>query len=247
MANDRQSRHHRPRQTRRVLVTGASSGIGTALVREIAARGDVVLCTGRRAAAALPADFPDVAYLQADLARAEGRAALLSWADGPLDCAILNAGAGHYRPISAEDDADIDAVIATNLVAPVMLAHGLFSALSTGQGRLALVGSVAFRGAAGMPVYAASKAALDGFGRALASEWRGRVTVRVLHPGPTATGMAARAGRPADWVERIMLPPGAVARTMLRQLERGSGGYRSVVSYPQVALHALMHSRRQRR
>ena len=46
-----------------------------------------------------------------------------------------------------------------------------------------------------MPVYAASKAGLDGFGRALAEEWRGAVTVRVLHPGPVATGMAARAGR----------------------------------------------------
>lgn len=219
--------------TRRILVTGASSGIGLALVRLLAARGDTVLASGRRPAAELPADFPDCAYLALDLSAADGPSRLADWAGTPLDAAILNAGAGHYRPLEHETPDAIAAILATNLTAPTCLAHALYPALAARGGHLGLIGSVAWKGAASMPVYAASKAALDGFGRALAAEWAGRVSVRVIHPGPTATGMSQRAGRPADWIDRIMLPPDAVARGILSALE-GRGRWRRVVSFPQV-------------
>jgi NAD(P)-dependent dehydrogenase (short-subunit alcohol dehydrogenase family) len=229
--------------SRRYLVTGASSGIGLALARRLAGRGAQVLCTGRRAVAGLPADFPDCAYLQADLAQPGGARRVADWAEGPLDAAILNAGAGYFRPLGAETPADIAAVIATNFAAPVALAHALYPALAVAGGRLGLVGSVARRGAAGMPVYSASKAALDGFGRALAAEWAGRVTVRVLHPGPTATGMSVRAGRMPDLADRLMLPPDLVAAALLAAFERPRGGFRRTISYPQCALHRLIRGR----
>lgn len=222
------------RDGQRVLVTGASSGIGLALVRRLAGQGARVLATGRRGAADLPGDFPDVPYLALDLTQAGARAALVQAAGARLDRAILNAGIGHYRPLVAETPADIAATVALNFAAPVHLARALFPALAQVGGRLGLVGSVAWRGAPTMPAYAATKGALDGFGRALASEWQGRVAVRVLHPGPTATGMAVRAGRAPDWVDRIMLDPDRVAAAMLKGLD--GGAWRATASFASVWL-----------
>ena len=157
-----------------------------------------------------------------------------------LDWEGVGDAKGKPAPVTPEA---IAAVFATNFAAPVALAHAVYPALAAAGGRLGLVGSVAHRGAAAMPVYAASKAALDGFGRALASEWAGRVAVRVLHPGPTATGMAVRAGRTPDIADRLMLPPDAVAAALLAAFEARGGGYRRKVSYGRVGAHRLFGAR----
>ena len=111
------------------LVTGASSGIGLALVQRLAASGHAVLATGRRPEAALPGDFPDVPHLAADLASPGGAAAVAVRVPAGLDRAILNAGTGQYRPIKAETAADVAAILETNLIAPLRLAHALHPAL----------------------------------------------------------------------------------------------------------------------
>lgn len=81
-----------------IFVTGGGSGLGLALVRAALARGHRVCATGRRAAAELPPDFPDIAYLPCDLASAGGANRVADWALGHagdhIGCAILNAGAG---------------------------------------------------------------------------------------------------------------------------------------------------------
>ena len=76
---------------------------------------------------------------------------------------------------------------------------------------LGLVGLVAHRGAAVLPVYAASEAGLDSLMRALRSEWRAPTDGRVIHPWPTATGMAERAGMTSRVAQRLMLPVDDVA------------------------------------
>ncbi|CUX80354.1 MAG: putative short-chain dehydrogenase [Roseibaca calidilacus] len=222
------------------FVTGASSGLGLEMVRILAARGDTVLASGRRALAELPADFPDCAYLPCDLADLAAVMQLAEWVagQGPLHAAVLSAGAGFYRPLAQETPDAMARVLATNLNANITLAHALHPVLS--GGRLGLIGSVAHKGAAGMPVYAASKAALDGFGRALAEEWRGRTTVRVLHPGPVATGMSARAGRNPDFADRLFLPPRQTAAALLSALGAPRGADRQTVSFLRVGLHRLV-------
>ena len=223
---------------RPVLVTGASHGVGLELVRLLRARGQDVIATGRRAQADLPADFPDCRYIRADLA---DPAPVLAAIDAPLRGAILNAGVGHYRPLGHETPADIAQVLTVNLDANIALAHGLRPWLTGGY--LGLIGSVARKGAAGMPVYAASKGALDGFGRALAEEWRGQVRVRVLHPGPTATGMSERAGRAPDAMDRLFLSPQAMALSILAALERSGGADRQVISFARLGWDKLRGSR----
>lgn len=223
------------------LLTGASHGLGLALAQELVARGYRVLGTGRRPLLDLPDDYPDCAYLQVDLTQADAALRIADWTAqqvaGPLPLAILNAGAGRYRPLSQETAAEMAEVLRINFDVNLQLAQALFTKLQGGS--LGLIGSVAHRGAAGMPVYAASKGALDGFGRALAEEWRDMVRVRVLHPGPVATGMSERAGRPRDLMDSLFLSPRAVAMTLLDRLLRPRGADRQVVSFAQVGSNQL--------
>lgn len=224
---------------RTYLVTGASSGIGLHIVRLLAQRGHRVFASGRRLQSELPAEFPDVDYLPADLGRQAGVAALVERLPDRLDRAILAAGIGHYRPLIAETAADMKRTIELNLTANVLLAHALYGSLAATGGRLGLVGSVAYRGASAMPVYAASKAAVDGFARSLSVEWSGRIVVKVLHPGPTATGMSVRAGRPVDLLDRLMLPVPRVAAALVDRLE-SDRGFRHVVSFASVWTRSLV-------
>lgn len=212
------------------LVTGASSGIGLALVRLLAGQGHHVVATGRRPASVLPTDFPDVSYRSLDVTDEAALNRFLESHKEAPERAILCAGAGFYRGIEHEGMDDISRVVDVNLIAQMRWAHALYHGLAARSGRIGFVGSVARKGAASMPVYAATKAALDGLGRSLALEWQGRVAVKVLHPGPTATGMAERSGRQADWLSRLMLPPSAMARMIATSLER-NGHYRATLSY----------------
>lgn len=230
------------RRTETWLVTGASHGIGLEVCRQLRADGHEVVASGRRAAAALPPDFPDTGYISADLGTAEGRAHMVANLPDQLDLALLNAGIGYYRPLLAEDPDAIARVLRTNLLAPIALASALFPILDATGGVLGLVGSVAYRKAAGMPVYAASKARLDGFGRSLRSEWQGRVDVRVIHPGPTATGMAQRAGLTSAASQRLMLPVQDVAAGIIAAMRR-PGRHRRTVSFGAVLAGRLRGTR----
>jgi len=223
------------------LLTGASHGLGLALAQELVVRGYRVLGTGRRPLQELPNDYPDCAYLQVDLNQPGAALQITDWTAqqvaGTLPLAILNAGAGRYRPLHAETAAEMTEVLQINFDTNLQLAQALCPKLQGGT--LGLIGSVAHKGAAGMPVYAASKGALDGFGRALAEEWRGQVRVRVLHPGPVATGMSERAGRPRDMMDSLFLSPRAVAMTLLDRLNAPRGADRQVVSFAQVGRNML--------
>jgi short-subunit dehydrogenase len=222
---------------RRVLITGASAGIGLSLARKISLSGAEVLAFGRRPQSELPGDFPDIAYRSIDLAEPGAAGEIvaaveeLDW--DTLDILILNAGTGRYAAIDADDAASIADTVRVNLAAPVAIAHALSGHLLAAQGRLVLVGSVAHKGSRGFPVYAATKAALNGFARSLHSEWRDRVRVQVFHPGPVASEMHARAGYDAGWLRKLFLKPDDVAEVMIRRMPGGrtpqTVGYRAVI------------------
>ncbi|MEO1748038.1 MAG: SDR family oxidoreductase [Pseudomonadota bacterium] len=186
-------------QRRKVLITGATSGIGLALAQRLSERHDI-LAVGRRSPEEVSNLLPEsVAYLQADHADPTGCATAiaqgllkLGWLK--LDNAVLNAGIGTVVQDAIEDVELIRETLDTNLTAPVLISRALYPWLSKAKGTLTLVGSVAHKGQGMFPTYAASKAGLNGLGRALRSEWRGSVNVHVVHPGPTKTEMHAKAG-----------------------------------------------------
>ncbi len=214
---------------RTVLITGATDGIGLALARLYAARGDRLVLVGRRAPEQLgdPLFTPE-RYCRTDLARRDcaGPVEAFLRAQGidRLDLLIHNAALGSYGPLEEQPPDLIDALIDVNLRAPVELSYALLPLLWRAGGALVLVSSVA----AGLPtppyaVYSATKAALDGLARSLRVELRGAVAVRVIHPGPTRTAMHAKIGAPLDRIGwRRFPPPERVAAEIALALDGGA-------------------------
>lgn len=221
----------------RIVLTGASSGIGLSLTRRLHAAGADILGIGRRTERELPADFPAITYSAVDLSGNGAATRLAAFADGldwdTLDYLILNAGTGHHRPVGGESLTGIAETLQVNLVSPVQLVHVFAERLLAARGKVVLIGSVAHKGAVRFPVYAASKAALNGFARSVRSEWQGRIAVQILHPAATRTGMHERAGFDPGWRGLFFLKPDDVADVMVRQIARDRSpvtvGFRRVI------------------
>ena len=210
-----------------VLVTGASSGLGRAAARQLAAAGARVVAHGRDTAAladlaagtgatALPADLsvPGEAQRLAEAALA---------VHGRLDIVVNNAGQGWAGDFTEMPPADLDRLIAVNLAAPIALTRAVLPAmLGAGGGYLAFVGSIAGRtGVAGESVYSATKAGLDTFAESLRFELRGTgVGVGVLVPGVVDTEFFARRGRGYQRRSPRPRPADEVAAALVRMIAR---------------------------
>ena len=173
----------------RILVTGASSGLGRAACERLAEGGATVLACARREdrLLELAKRWPNIEPHVLDVSDG-GAVDRFCAALGPLDAAILNAGVtevGPFTDSSAERDAQL---IATNVSANVRLARGLRRPLQ--DGRLVFVGSMG--GLVPLPyqaVYSGTKAFLHHFALALREEWAGDVSVGVFAPGGIRTEM----------------------------------------------------------
>lgn len=218
--------------TRRVLVTGGSSGIGAAAVADLAGHGWRVLASGRdrgRLAAVAAPHGAQVATVVADLTAAGELAGLVAAAGAePLHALVHAAGVIALAPLTEADPDDLERQWRVNVAAPVALTRALMPALRAACGHVVFVNSGAGRRAhAGWGGYAASKFAL----RAIADAWRaeeaGRgVRFTSVYPGRTDTPMQravyeaegrtydAGGGPPAG-----VAPVGAVAAAIRRALE----------------------------
>lgn len=182
-----------------VLVTGASSGIGAALARRLAADGATVGIVARRAdrleevladcQKTSPQSRLWVADL-ADLALAE-KVVLEAWdAFGQLDCLVNNAGVPMRRHTTKLDADTLDWVMRVNFTAPARMTLALLPRmLDRGEGMIVNVSSLAGRlGNANEAAYSASKFALCGWSEAIAVDlWGSGVTIRLVNPGPIDT------------------------------------------------------------
>ncbi len=179
---------------RRVLVTGASSGVGEAVARQFASAGAHVAIAARRRdhLEAVAAEI-GATVIVADVSNADDCRRLIDEAAaalGGLDILINNAGC-HHRGLFVDQDTDALAqMVDTNLRAPLMLSHLALPWLQQApRGAIVNVGSVAGRMAVpGSATYSATKAGLRTLTYALAEELRGTsVSVSVVSPGPIAT------------------------------------------------------------
>ncbi len=186
---------------RRALVTGASGGIGAAIARALHAAGAHVALSGTRAGplGALAAELGERAVvLTADLAdpkAVEDLAERTLSALGGLEILVNNAGITRDQLLLRLSDADWQAVLDVNLTAAMRLARAALRPMIRARwGRIVNIGSVV--GATGNPGqanYAAAKAGLVGFSKALAAEVASRgITVNVVAPGFITTAMTEK-------------------------------------------------------
>lgn len=228
-----------PAPDRTCLVTGASSGIGVELATQLASRGHGVTLVARReerlrdVASALAATHGVRAeVLVADLADEavrEGIAHRVAQRGLTVDVLVNNAGFSTMGPVARSEVARELAMVRTDVEAVVHLCSTFVPGMvERGRGGVLNVASTAaFQPIPGQAGYAASKAFVLSYTRALAQELRGTgVTATALCPGPVETEFAHAAGlddqQAGDALPRIMwVPASDVAKAAVDGFERG--------------------------
>jgi hypothetical protein len=236
------------------LITGASSGIGAALARELAADGHDLILVARSepALAALAAELKqahgtDATVLAADLGKPGAVDALfrrVGERGAVVDVLVNNAGYGDGGFFHEEEPARIDGMIALNIGALTDLTRVFLPGMiERRRGRILQVASTAaYQPGPMMAVYCATKAYVLSLSLALSEEVRGTgVTVTALCPGATKTNFAKVANIEKNPLFSMMavMSPAAVARQGYQALKRGQ---RVVVTGMTNRVGALMGS-----
>lgn len=184
---------------KRVLITGASSGIGRGLAIALSP-GNHLLIHGQNVerlheTAKQCAAAAEIRQSHGDLT--QGHNSLLAefaqlQSGGPL-IVVMNAGVFFPQPLADQAASSIDQTLKLNLLAPIHLTHALWPTLCEAGGKLILISSVAAHETyVGSSVYGASKAGLSHFGRTLALEAPAHVGVHIFEPGPIDTPLWQR-------------------------------------------------------
>lgn len=221
------------------LVTGASSGIGADLARELARDGYDLVLAARRAGPMqrLAAEFQiNTEIISSDLSKPGAAAALANEMQArhlTIDVLINNAGLGATGRFDRSDPARISEMVQVNVTALTELTRLLLPGMiERGRGKILLVASTAaFQPGPLMAVYYATKAYVLSFGEAIAYELRGTgVTVTTLCPGPTATNFADAAHN-----DRTVLFQSSLVKKM-SSAEVARIGYRALKAGRRVAI-----------
>ena len=214
------------------LVTGASSGIGASMARQLAETGMPLVVVARRRdrLEALAAEHSNVEVLVADLVTADGLAAVearITDPDRVIDLVVNNAGFGTSGPFHTLDPDRLAQEIDLNVTALTRLSHAALRVMvPRRRGWLLNVSSVAsFQPSPKLAVYAATKAYVTSLSEALHEEVRGTgVKVTALCPGLTRTefqGISNQTGTASEYPAVAWLDVETVAREGLEDAAAG--------------------------
>jgi len=213
----------------RILLTGATGGIGQALCEQLCEAGATVLAVGRNTAplAALKQRFDArLLPLTADLTDATERARVLRAARemGGLNSVINAAGVNQFVLLEHQDEEQIAELVGVNVTATLQLTHALLPLLQVAP-RALLINLGSTFGSIGYPgfsAYCTSKFALRGFSEALRRELAD-TRVKVLYVAPRATRTAMNSDQVVAMNQALrvgMDDPGQVAERILRAIEQ---------------------------
>jgi len=224
-----------PAPDRTTLVTGASSGIGAEIARELVRRGHQVVLVARSEGKLqeLAAELgPGAHVLAADLSDRAARAALPERIAGlglVVDVLVNNAGFSTLGPVHHSDPEAEMNLVEVDVVAVVDLCSRFLPGMvERGRGAVLNVASTAaFQPLPGQAAYGGAKAFVLSYTHSLSGELAGTgVSVTVLCPGPVDTGFGEAAGFDKEEAEQALpsflwVPAAEVARAAVDGLDRG--------------------------
>jgi short-subunit dehydrogenase len=211
----------------KVVVTGASSGIGAATARALADKGATVALVARRGdrLEQVLADCPGGRAYVADLSELDALDTLASRIDdelGGIDVLVNNAGAPKRRHVTALTPAEVEQVMSLNYFSPIRLSLALLpKMLGRGSGLIVNVASLGGRiGIATESAYCASKFALAGWSEAAAIDLAGTgVGIRLINPGAFQSEIWDQPENDAPFFEVDKAPPEECAQAIVRAIE----------------------------
>lgn len=184
-------------QGRKVVITGASSGIGAGIAREIAARGGEILAVSR---SIKHEDFPykNIKTANFDLKSRQGVDGLFEYAMkelGGIDIFIANAGYGYYGKTDNPDWEKIQNIYSLNVFSPIYSLEKMCGLYPNEPFYFVTTASVAGKlPLPGFSLYCSTKFALDGFMRTFRLEMPKNAKLSVIYPISTGTDFFAKSG-----------------------------------------------------
>ncbi|MGH9127550.1 MAG: SDR family NAD(P)-dependent oxidoreductase [Acidimicrobiales bacterium] len=228
----------------RIVVTGASSGIGRDTTLRLARRGAHVWAVARNGArlATLADACVGITPFVADVSIEGDRAALVE-AAGQVDVLVNNAGLGWSGMVEDMSAADVRQLFEVNVIGLIDLTQRVLPGmLERRRGHIVNVGSLAgWVSAPPLSVYSATKFAVAGFSEGLRREVVGRgVTVALIAPGPLGTEFLPRSRGQADGTGAPLnaagLPPASLAsRAIVRSIRLAGVPGWATIAVPRVS------------
>ena len=211
---------------KRILITGASRGIGRAIVQKLAASDTELLLHGRDTVAlaevcqSVQSRCTRVIKLIHDLATVSGVCDLISEVgDVPLNILVNNAGIAVVKPFCEITQVEWEQTVGVNVTAPFMLIQHFAPRMPPGSSIVNILSVAAKTGFAGWSAYCMSKFALEGFSQSVREELREH-KVRVLNIYPAATDTEIWNQMQGDWPREKMMSAEEIAGVVNYALSR---------------------------
>src|SRR6516162_7293516 len=212
--------------SKRILVTGASRGIGRAIAEKLAAADVTLLLHGRNTVAlaetckAVQDRGAGVVKLVHDLATEKGVANLISQVGSePLDVLVNNAGIAIVKPFREITFEEWRQTIAVNVTAPFLLMQRFAGEMPPGSSIVNVLSVAAKTAFPNWSAYCMSKFALEGFSQSVRKELREHC-IRMINIYPAATNTEIWDDVAGDWPREKMMPASQVAEAVAYALSR---------------------------
>jgi short-subunit dehydrogenase len=209
---------------KRILITGASRGIGRAIAEKLAGDDVDLLLHGRDTVALAEVcktvRCNSVTKLIHDLANTRGVCDLIAQVgDEPLDVLVNNAGIAVVKPFTEVTQVEWEQTVGVNITAPFMLTQHFAPRMPPGSTIVNVLSIAARTGFANWSAYCMSKFALEGFSQSVREELREhKVRVINIYPAATATEIWDKVA--GDWPREKMMSPNEIADAVAFALSR---------------------------